>query len=176
VVLLQLEIPLDAAIRAAELGQRAGASIVLNPAPAPAMTDSARKLVTLSDFVVPNQSEIEQLTGVEAYDRKSARAAAIALRALGARRVILTLGDQGALHVDDAGAEEAAAFPVNVVDTTAAGDAFLGALAAALASGRRASDAVVLGCAGGALACTKLGAEPSLPRAREIDALFLTRG
>ena len=90
---------------------------------------------------------------------------------MGPRIVIITLGEDGAFVSDGETEFRIESFPISVVDTTAAGDAFCGAFAASFASGAALPDAVRFGCAAGALACTRLGAEPSLPKAEEIRAL-----
>src|SRR5262249_34085725 len=113
------------------------------------------------------------LTGCHARDAAEASATARALMRVGVDTVIVTMGELGALLLER-GAEPllVAPFQVDVVDTTAAGDAFCGALVAALARGDAMKDAALCGCAAGALACTKLGAEPSLPGAGDIQRLM----
>jgi ribokinase len=104
-----------------------------------------------------------------------AEAAATALRELGVETVILTLGERGALLAGAEGADLLPAFHVTPVDTTAAGDAFVGGFAVALAEGRPLAEAARWGNAAGALATTKLGAQPSLPTRRELETLILER-
>jgi ribokinase len=130
------------------------------------------ELTSAVDLIVPNQTEAELLTGVPAGDVAGATEAAHVLQRQGAARVIVTMGEIGALVVDDGGdAALVPAFQVIVEDTTAAGDAFCGALVAALAAGEPLLEAALWGAAGGALACTRLGAEPSLPGREEIARL-----
>ena len=175
VVLVQLEIPIDAVLHAAVRAKRAGAYVILNPAPAPAAPLPAALYASI-DLITPNESEARSLTGVDARDDEGAEAAGRALLRLGAPRSLLTLGERGTLLVEASGVARAPAFPVDVVDTTAAGDAFCGALAAQLASGASLERAIAFGRAAGALACTRLGAEPSLPLRAEIDELMARGG
>jgi ribokinase len=172
VVMLQLEIPMETVVHVAKAAHASGVKVMLNPAPAPPSGTLPDELLKSVDLLIPNQSEAELLTGVKVHDRSSAHEAAKKLQAKGVREVIVTLGDKGALIVDTNGiAILIPAFQVTPVDTTAAGDAFCGALAAGLASGMPLRDAVRLGCAAGALATTHAGAEPSLPTRAEIDHL-----
>ncbi|NUP09565.1 MAG: ribokinase [Polyangiaceae bacterium] len=171
VVLLQLEIPLDAVAAAARRAKAAAATVILNPAPAPADGQLPEALLRSVDIIVPNESEARALTGIDAQNEEGARSAAKALQALGVARVVLTLGERGVLVADDRGMEWLPAFRVHAVDTTAAGDAFCGALAARLAGGLALREAASWAAAAGALACTRHGAEPSLPMRAEIDDL-----
>lgn len=173
VMLLQMEIPDEAILAAAEIGQRGNAIVILNPAPAPPSGKLPEKLLSYVDLIVPNQTEIEILTGIAAGDIGAARKAAAELQKRGVQQVVVTLGAEGALLVDaDGGHTVVPPFNVKAVDTTAAGDAFCGALAAQLAHGRPLREALRFACAGGALAVTKAGAEPSLPSLKEIDELM----
>jgi ribokinase len=168
VVLLQLEIPLDTALKAAELGRGAGATVILNPAPMPPR-GLPRGLLALVDVLTPNQTEAAQLTRLPEDGDEEAWVAP--LRAIGPPAVILTRGARGALVVT-ADAHIAVRAPrVTAVDTTAAGDAFNGALAVALAEQRPLVEAARRACCAGALAATKVGAQPSLPRRAELDAM-----
>lgn len=170
VLLLQLEIPLESVHRAAELAHENGVKVILNPAPAQALP---AELFTLIDILVPNESETSILTGLPADSLKDLEASAGKLRSLGAGTVLLTLGQQGALLVEPAGFRRYPAFMVErVVDTTAAGDAFVGGLATAIAEGKWVSEAVPWGNAAGALAVTRSGAQPSLPNRREVEQLI----
>ncbi len=169
VLLLQLEVPIESDIAAARIAHAAGVKVILNPAPAPADGLLPPELLREVDIFIPNQTEAQLLTGISVTDEASAHSAAKALQALGPRIIIITLGEQGALVADDENAPyRVLAFPVTPRDTTAAGDAFCGALAAWLARGTPLREAVRYGCAAGALAATRLGAEPSLPYEQEI--------
>ena len=160
VVLSQLEVPLPAVERAMAAGRAAGAITVLNPAPAQAI---GGEILRWCDVVVPNEHEVELLGGVAH------------LLALGARAIVVTLGNDGAdLHTAE-GITHIDAFAVAPIDTTAAGDSFCGALCARLAAGDDLPTALRFAAAAGALCTTKAGAVPSVPYRREIEAL-LTEG
>lgn len=163
VLLLQLEVPMDAVIHAARIAKRSGVRTILNPAPAPLHGELPRELVPLIDVLVPNQSEASLLTGLPAATQTEAIACLRALKALGFASTVVTMADLGSMWLDGETPRTAEAFTVEVVDTTAAGDAFCGALAASLAEGESLEDAISFASAAGALACTALGAEPSLP-------------
>jgi ribokinase len=176
VLLLQLETPVAAALEAARLARRSGALVVLNPAPAPPggpdLSPDLLALFAATDVLVPNETEAAQLTGLETDSQDGAVAAGRALLARGPRAVLLTLGARGALLVETEAAVPVAPFEVPVVDTTAAGDAFCGALAVALGEGLPLLSAARLAGAAGALAVTVAGAGPSLPRRTDIERLL----
>jgi len=175
ILLMQLEVPNEADAFAAKLARKHGTFVALNPAPAPVDGKLPKELLENVDAIIPNQTEAELMTGVKVTDEKSAVAAAQELKKLGPKNIIITLGELGALLVED-GKEPAmiASYKVKAIDTTAAGDAFCGAMAAAYAAGETLANAVKFGCAAGALATTKMGAEPSLPNKEEIEKLVLS--
>lgn len=165
-VMLQLEIPLDVVECAASLAADAGVPVILNPAPAAPLEPSLLRLVT---YLTPNESEAERLTGVPVGDETSAWAAAGKLLESGVRHVIMTMGAKGALICCDARhATMIPAYRVEARDTTAAGDAFNGGLACALARGDSLEEAVRQASLVGAFSVTRLGAQPSLPTAAEL--------
>jgi ribokinase len=168
VLVLQLEIPMTGVLEAARLGHAAGAQIVLNPAPAAPLPD---ELGELTDVLVVNETELTALGGDPAAGDLVEVARDLHVR-WGLRAVVVTLGARGVLVVTDHEHFRLAPHQVDVIDTVAAGDAFCGALAAALAAGHDLRQAAVRGNAAGALACTVRGAEPSLPRGPAIDALL----
>ena len=171
VLIVQLETPLDTVATAIRLAREAGVRTILDPAPAPSGPLSAELLAV--DILSPNQSEAESLTGVAVHDVASARTAARRLRDLGAKAVVLKLGELGAFVLDEAGREELVpARAASVVDTTAAGDAFTAGLAVALAEGRSLPDAARFGCAAGTLACMKLGAQPAMPSRDDVSGFL----
>jgi len=174
VLLLQLETPLDAVQRAAEIAAAAEKIVILDPAPAPdePLPESLLKLVT---YLTPNETEAESLTGIKVTDEASARKAADVLIQRGVQNVIVTLGAKGAVIVG----REAKAFfvegrPVKAVDSTAAGDSFNGALAVALASEKPIEEAVRYACLAASISVTRMGAQPSLPTREEVEALETT--
>jgi ribokinase len=172
VVVAQLEIPLDTVAYALHTARSAGALTILNPAPARALT---REILRDVDILVPNETEAAQLTERAITDFDSAVQAAAALRDLGAQRVVITMGEQGAVALDEKGqAAHVAAYKIKAVDTTAAGDAFVGALAAALGRDLDWETSLRMASAAGALAATKLGAQPSLPTRAEVEDFLLT--
>ncbi|MBS1989402.1 MAG: ribokinase [Cyanobacteria bacterium SZAS LIN-3] len=178
-VLLQLEVPVETVTKAAVVAKRGQAKVILNPAPAPPSGSLPGELLANVDILVPNETEAEILTGIKPHDDASTEACALKLLDLGPKAVIITLGERGALMVSrsEKGVEKLhiASYPVKVVDSTAAGDAFCGALASRLATGASMEEAIRYGCAAGALACTRAGAEPSLPKAADLDALVASK-
>ena len=168
VVLCQLEIPLACVDAALKLARAHGALSILNPAPVP---EERLELLALVDYLTPNEGEAARLAGVTGQGPDDAVEAARILRAAGARTVVVTLGENGALAI---GAEtvRVPALSVKAVDTTAAGDAFNAGLGVALAEGRPLNDALGFASAVAALTCTRRGAQASLPRRAEVDALL----
>jgi ribokinase len=129
-------------------------------------------LLTTADYIVPNETELGLLTRKPVNNLRSIEAASRSLVARGARNIIVTLGANGALIVNKNGAKHIPAYEVKVVDTTAAGDAFVGGLAVGLLNGKSLEDAVQYACACGALAVTKFGAQPSLPTTEDVEKLL----
>ncbi|MCY1126263.1 ribokinase [Frigidibacter sp. RF13] len=173
VFVTQLEQPMAAAMAALTLARAAGVVTILNPAPAAALPEG---MLALCDYVTPNESEAEALTGLPVRTVDEAARAAGALRAAGAGAAIITLGEKGALYHD--ARETVHVPPVQagpVVETTGAGDAFNGAFAAALAGGMAPVAAVRFACAGAGISVTRPGTAPSMPARSEIEAL-LARG
>ncbi len=169
VVLLQLEIPVEVVQHAAFLARRAGAKVILNPAPARTLPKSLFELV---DVIVPNEVEAEVLTGISVKDLNSAREAGEKLQRYGTEAVVVTLGERGAFILDKEGYELVQGFKVEAVDTTGAGDAFCGALAFALASGKSLKEAVFIANCAGALATTKIGAQEALPTLEDLESFL----
>jgi len=164
-VLLQLEIPLPTVACAVRRAASSGARVILDPAPAAPLDDSVLADV---DCLTPNETEASQLTGIEVVDEPSARAAAKALLARGAKRVIITRGAAGSLVCTSEGSTHVPCPSVEAVDTTAAGDAFNGGLAFAWTSDRSLVDAAAYASRVAALSVTKSGAQPSLPTADQV--------
>lgn len=174
-ILLQLEIPTPTVLRAAKKAREHGLTVILNPAPAKPLPD---ELLAHVDILIPNESELALLTGLPVNDIASAEIAAKEILNRGVKTVIVTLSSKGALLVTSEQVTHVDTFKVDVVDTTAAGDAFIGGFAAKLmeqdvqqlAAGLH--NAVRYGCACGALATTKFGAQPSLPTKDEVETFL----
>jgi ribokinase len=169
IVLTQGEVPDDAVRAAMEAGRATGATTILNPAPVRDFGDAVYALV---DIAIPNEHEVEHLTGLPATTQDEAIAAARALVARGVGCVIVTRGGAGVVWATANDTGHLGAFTVQPVDTVAAGDAFCGGLAAALAEGRPFEEALRWGSAAGALATTAAGAVPSLPQRSAIEELL----
>jgi ribokinase len=171
VVLSVLEIPIEAAAEAMALGRKHGVTTILNPAPAAPLEDQVLRTI---DLITPNETELRILMGLAPDDAVSTREVALELQKKFGIRVIVTRGESGMMLVDDKGVSEFNAIPVNVVDTTGAGDAFTAGLAVALAEGRDLQSAIMFAGCNGALACTKYGVIPSLAKRHEVDQLLST--
>jgi len=169
-LLLQLEIPTPTVLSATKLAKQNGVRVILNPAPAKQLPN---ELISLADFIIPNETELSLLTGMDVANIPSAEKAAKVLLEKGVQNVIVTLGSKGALIVNKETNAHVDTYQVNVVDTTAAGDAFIGGFASVLDSSNSLADAVRYGCACGALATTKFGAQPSLPTKEEVERFIV---
>jgi ribokinase len=172
IVLTQLEIPLDTVQYSLRRGREAGMTTILNPAPGRPLPET---LLTLPHIITPNETEASQLSGIVVTDLHTAQQAGERLLTWGCQTVIITLGALGALLVRQGEVRHFPAFPVTAVDSTAAGDAFNGSLAAALLAGLPLEQAIMRANAAGALCVTKRGAQESLPTRQEVDALMETR-
>ena len=167
VVVLQLEIPLETVEFTARLAAEAGVPVILDPAPAPdAPLD--RTLLQYVSYLKPNETEAERLTGIAVTDEASARKAADKLLQNGAHNAIVTLGAKGALWASAGQSGFVPGCRVEAIDSTAAGDAFSGGLACALARGMSLEESVRYASCVGALSVTRLGAQPSLPTEEEV--------
>ncbi len=174
VVVCQLEIPLAVTEAALRIARDEGVTTVLNPAPA--REELPGDLYHLADILCPNEPETELLTGAPVATTDQAVAQAQALRHRGAGAVVLTLGERGCLVVDDHGATELPSDDVEVVDTTGAGDAFVGGLAHFLAGGADLRDAAGRASRLAAITVTARGTQTSFPDAAEVPAELLTPG
>jgi len=169
-LLLQLEIPINTVILAAQAAREAGVPVILDPAPA--QSSIPEQLYQSVDMITPNEIEAGQLVGFPVDGPLSAASAAAILRQRGVGSAIVKLGARGALCATSKETFLIPAFPVQAVDTVAAGDAFNGGLATALALGLPLRQAVVWGAAAGALASTKLGAQSSMCDRRTFDTFL----
>jgi len=174
VFLTCLEIPVETVIAGLKRAKEAGLITILNPAPA--LDRLPPDMLNFIDIITPNQSEVSRLAGVEVSDVASAQRAAHLLRQKGVHKVIVTLRSQGCLVVD---AERTAAYPafrVNAVDTTGAGDAFNGALAAALAENQPWEEAIRWATCAAAISVTRPGAQTSFPTRDEVEQMLENAG
>ncbi len=157
-------------VRAFEIAREARVTTILNPAPAASLPD---RIYKLCDYVTPNETEAEELTGIKVASIDDARRAAESLLEKGVGAVIVTLGEKGALlHTKDRSDHVGAVNAGPVVETTGAGDAFNGGLAAALAKGVQPLEAVRFACAVAGISVTRPGTAPSMPTLDEVEALL----
>jgi len=161
-----LEIPLPTVQKGLKMAKEHGAITLLNPSP-PVLLPS--NILSLVDFIVPNEVEAQLLTGMKWEQEQDIRKIAKGLLEMGPKNVVITLGRKGLFFKNRSEEIRMKAFTVKAVDTTAAGDAFMGALAFGLAESQPIREALKLANAAGALATTKLGAQPSLPSRKEIE-------
>jgi ribokinase len=166
VLLCQLEVPVETTLEACRVADAAGVLTILNPAPALAIPD---ELLALADYCIPNETEIELLTGLPAQNERQCEEAAQELLCRGAGAVLVTLGEKGTLIVEKKGTELVPAIPVRPVDTTGAGDAFIGSLAVYLAQGSSLREAIMKANAVAALSVTRTGTQTSFPRGEEVS-------
>jgi ribokinase len=170
ILLLQNEIPWETTVYAIREARDRRVQVWLNPAPARRLSSGE---LAMLDVLVLNETEAEHMTGVAVADEETARRAAGSLLAEGVPEVILTLGEQGCLYVSANGEREhVSALAVAAVDTTAAGDTFIGACAAACAAGKTMRDALHFASAAAALTVMRRGAQSSIPDRKEIQALL----
>jgi len=172
-LVMPLETPLDTIYAAARTAFRRGAKVLLNPAPAQVLE---KDLLELVDVLLPNEYEIALMTGVQLQAPGEYRQAAEKLLSLGTKNLIVTLGNRGAALFSASGQEtRIPACPVQAVDTTAAGDCFVGALAVGLCEGKSLPAAAEFASAAAALSVTRDGAQPSLPRREEVTRFLSER-
>jgi ribokinase len=165
-LLLQLEIPIESVVAAAEIARESGVRVILDPAPMPdTLPDSALQV----DVICPNQSEASAIVGRSINSVDDARDCITQFHGRGVRHAIITLGGQGAVISNGDSIEWIEPFPITPVDTTAAGDAFAGALAVRLAEGAPTVDAARFAAAAGAIAATRRGAQPGMPTRTEVE-------
>ncbi len=169
IVMTVLEIPVEAAARAMELGRKHGVRTLMNPAPATALDDVVLQNV---DILTPNETELRILLGLSPDDPTPDLDLARQLQTRGAHTLVITRGEQGALIMQGETVTEAPGISVEVVDTTGAGDAFSAGLAVALAEGRELVEAVRFANCAGALACTKFAAIPAMASREALENVY----
>jgi len=165
ILLVQLEMPVPAVMRACKLASEAGAYVILNPAPACKVPEELFSYVSL---MTPNQTESTFFTGVEVNDENSSLQAAQALRDKGVKDIIMTMGSKGSMGYTSEGNFFTPAIKVEAVDTTAAGDTFCGGLAVALAEGKDLREAAKFATKASSLTVQKMGAQDSIPYRNEL--------
>jgi ribokinase len=168
IVLMQLEIPIETVEYVAEMASKKGIKVILNPAPARALSDNLLKNLYI---IIPNKSEAEILSGIKVSDIESAKQAADIISAKGVDIVVITLGSQGALIKEYNEYLFVEAFKVDALDTTAAGDTFCGAFCVGLSEGRSIPEAVKLAARAAAITVTRMGAQASIPYRSELSSL-----
>ena len=165
IVLMQLEIPLDAVIHTAKLATQHGKKVILNPAPARQLPDTLLKELFI---ITPNESETEVLLGIEITNMNAVHTAAKKLHDKGVAHVIITLGSEGAYLYNAEGGQHIPTTKVKPVDSTAAGDVFNGALAVAISEGKSVSEAIQFANRAAAISVTRMGAQASAPFRNEL--------
>lgn len=171
VVLSQLETPITEVEKFIINAHKAGVITILNPAP---IQKLSKELISACDYLIVNETEASFLIGkqVEKLIKDEALVVAKQLCSMGAKQVIITLGEQGSLYLDSQNNIYTPAFKISAIDTTAAGDAFCGAFATSIANGSPIEYALKFATAGGAIAATRAGAVPSLPTNSEILSML----
>ncbi|MBC2593711.1 ribokinase [Ruficoccus amylovorans] len=166
-LMLQLETPVEAALDAARHARSQGVPVMLDPAPA--LPELPRELLSAVDYLLPNETELATLSGqpTDSFEQ-IVQAARSLVQNYDVREIVVTLGAKGALWLNAETSLHVPSIPVKAVDTTAAGDTFAGALSVALASGHSMPEAIRYAVVGGALACTRRGAQPSIPYRVEV--------
>jgi ribokinase len=171
-LLLQLEVPMESIEYAAEIANKSGTTVILNPAPAQHLSD---KLLKLIDIITPNETEAEILTGIKVFDAKSAQLAADVLHKKQIKTVLITLGSQGVWLSKDGEGSQIMGYKVVAVDTTAAGDTFNGAFLTALLEDKSLEEAVQFAHAAAAITVTGQGAQSSIPYRQDVTEFLTAR-
>ncbi|HAF61289.1 MAG TPA: ribokinase [Anaerolineaceae bacterium] len=173
VLMLQIEVPLQASLQIAEIAKRKNVKVIFDPAPATPLPDKVYQTV---DFITPNETETEILVGILPHNKEEARQAAAILHQRGVNNVIIKMGARGVYYdnVDQKGFVQP--YTVKAIDSVAAGDAFNAGLAVAIAEGKPIAEAVKWGAAAGAIATTRKGALPAMPYRAELEKLMREQG
>lgn len=166
IVVHQLETPLNVVEYSLKLAKSLGKTTILNPAPAKELSD---EIIATVDYLIPNETELELLSGMEVKTTDDVLAAAKVLMGKGVKKLVVTLGSKGSMYIDKDETREVNAYKVDAVDTTAAGDSFIGGLTTALAKGAAFTEAMEFATKVGAITVTRRGAQTSLPTLKEIE-------
>ncbi|WP_218960999.1 ribokinase [Companilactobacillus suantsaicola] len=169
IIVLQLEIPIETVYRAIELGSKYHKVIILNPAPAQELDLRYASLVT---YMTPNEHEAQLLTGIDTSSQEGVKESAEELLRQGYQNVLITLGEKGSYFVNKRVEIQVPSYEVKAIDTTAAGDSFIGAFAFGLANDESIQDSLSYASAVSAIAVTRMGAQPSLPTKAEVDTFL----
>lgn len=167
-ILMQLEIPIETVEYVAEKAQKKGIKVILNPAPARALSDNLLRNLYI---IIPNKSEAEILSGIKVTDIESAKLAANIISSKGVNIVVITLGSQGALIKENDDFQFVDALKVEALDTTAAGDTFCGSVCVGLSEGKSVLESVKLAARAAAITVTRMGAQSSIPYRSELSSL-----
>lgn len=165
IVVTQLELPLSTVEYALEKAKEFGKITILNPAPAAPLSE---KMIKSSDIIIPNETELSMITKMATDTEDEIKAACKKLLDMGVKELIVTLGSKGSLHVNKEKSEFYSAYIVKAVDTTAAGDSFIGGFVKAL-NGDNIDEAIEFGTKVSAIAVTRLGAQSSIPTLEEVN-------
>ncbi len=171
VVVMQYEVPIESVLCAAELAREKGKTVILNPAP---VKDVPKELYQYIDLMIPNEFEAELITGIKPQDDGSVADVITALRGLGCKDAIVTLGKQGSAYSENGEIRYAGIYPVTAVDSTAAGDSFIGGLCAKLCEGKGYREAIAYAAAVSAITVSRKGAAVSIPTADEVEDFLKT--
>jgi ribokinase len=169
ILVCQLEVPMETTIEAFHIAKQSNVLTILNPAPGQPLPI---ELISLSDIVAPNETETEIITGMAVETLDDAETAAKKLQDMGAQVAIITLGERGAMLVDDEGVSHIPGVETEAVDSTGAGDAFIGSLSYFLAKDKAIRDSIRCANAIAAISVTKVGTQVSFPAAKEVEELL----
>ncbi|CAK7085070.1 ribokinase [Tissierella sp. P1] len=166
IVVFQLEVPLETVKEGLKIARKLGKTTILNPAPAYELDD---EIIQNVDILIPNEHELERISKIKITDQDSILKAANILLQKGIKQIIVTLGGKGVLYIDINGYKFFEAYKVNVVDTTAAGDSFIGGFVSSYIENGNIEKSIEIGQKTAALAIQKVGAQSSLPTKEEVD-------
>ena len=170
-VVLQYEIPAESVIAAARMAHEKGKCVILNPAP---VKDIDREIYRYVDYLIPNEFEAQLITGIEQNTDEDAARAIRVLREMGCREVIVTLGRRGSAYSDGERISYAGIYPVTAVDTTAAGDSYIGGICARMDGRRPMREVLAYAAAVSAITVSRAGASVSIPYAKEVEEFLKT--